>query len=128
MSDNSVCAHLVPQAECKRCRGALADMEAAQGVRRKRTPPTRSLTAIAQLLDCEGWTPYVAQCIRNYHRRQTELGPISSARKQKAIPSILNLPDEERAAVGRWIGCMVKEAFDAGLKLGLMSHVSGEEE
>lgn len=100
----------------------------------KKTDPTRSLTKVAQLLHCEGWTPFVSNRVMQYWRLRG--GSLTQAHRQRIerieveFKRIVNekLTPSEKMTIGKFIEIRCKSAMDSGLKIGLMSHASIEDE
>lgn len=87
-----------------------------------------SLARIAQLLDCEGFNEYAAQCVFRYARHQGVVRDDDYKRRKQAFGDAMRtLTPEQARAVGRFLSIQVRCAFDAALRLGLMSYIEMKE-
>ena len=92
--------------------------------------PPRSLIVIAELLDCEGFSDYTANQVKRYWNNQLE-DPRRKARNdrtQRAFSEHVSseLSESQKIVLGKWIALINKRSFDAGLRLGLMTHLTKE--
>lgn len=92
----------------------------------KKPPRWRSLAPIAEFLDCEGFTEYLAQRILNWCRSQLGEGWATAYDTKKAAmgAAMKGLTDEQKMAIGKFIAIQHEMGFQAGLRLGLMSYVT----
>ena len=83
----------------------------------------RSSVAIARLLDSEGFSDHVANCVERYWKRnvlavhkKNRVERTERAFEESVIPK---LSDADKIILGKFIGLHKKMSFDAGLRIGL---------
>lgn len=91
----------------------------------------RTLHAVASLLGGGGWNDEVSNTIRRWWRRNrmTEHRKKRLERGQRAFQAMVTekLDDRDRLVLGRYIGLLVRQHFDAGLTMGLLTRLDSEE-
>lgn len=85
--------------------------------------PIKSAVAIAQLLDCEGFSDHTANQVKRYWMASVckRHEKMRIARKRKAFQEMAKakLTDGDRIILGKWISVIMKQSFDTGLRMGL---------
>lgn len=85
---------------------------------------TNSLSAVARLLDCEGFTEYHAHAVERYARHQLygeDYASLLDATHKKLQEATESLSSEQRKAIGKFIHARGRAHFEAGLRIGLMT-------
>ena len=85
-------------------------------------PPCRSAVVIARALCAEGFSPTLANMVRKYWMRRLLHGDriYRVMRTVRAFKDFaLRLTDTDKIVMGKFIGLRMKQAFDAGLRVGL---------
>ena len=93
--------------------------------------PPKSLVVIARLLDCEGFSDYTANQIKRYWNSELE-DPRRKSRNHRTEQAFSEhvsskLSESQKIVLGKWVALLNKRAFDSGLRLGLMTHLNGED-
>lgn len=82
----------------------------------------KSAVVIARLLKTEGFTPYLANCIRKYALSLATNGQRRRwTRVKKAFSELMRdkVTEAEKKLIGVFIGTMQRMAFETGLRVGL---------
>lgn len=91
----------------------------------------RSSVVIAKLLHSEGYTDFVANMVKRYWRRNlvdpNRLGRLASIERAFREQVIPKLTDGDKKVLGRFMSVNSRMQFDAGLRIGLMSAMQGQE-
>lgn len=87
----------------------------------------KSLVVIANLLGCEGFTEFHSQHVMKFAKHDPVFGP-SFTKKQIAFRAAMrDLPEETRRSIGKFIAAHGEAHFSAGLKIGLITHLTEAE-
>ncbi len=85
--------------------------------------PVNSSVVIAKALRSQGYTPYVANLVKNYWNRNCNIPHLSvdqeKTKKDFSEKIIKNLDKEQRKILGAFIGFLTQMNFDTGLRIGL---------
>ncbi len=84
----------------------------------------KSLVVIANLLDCEGFTEYHAQHVLKFAQKDPLFGKSLEQKRESFQDAMRDATPEARRAIGRFVAAQGKAQFLAGLKIGLMSHLT----
>lgn len=88
----------------------------------------RSLQVIAKLLDAEGFSDFTANQVERYWRENVEnlRAKGRNDRTERAFAETITpmLTDTQRLVLGKWIAFRLEQAFQTGLRLGLMTAVT----
>ena len=88
----------------------------------------RTLNIIAGLLGAQGFDEYAMRCVEYYYIRKAQITDRQKKRienlRQAMRDTMKDLPPATRMIVGKFTHQQARMAFDAGLKIGLMTHAT----
>jgi hypothetical protein len=86
-----------------------------------------TLHAVGQMLGAGGWNEHVSNSVKRWWRlnRMTAWKERRLERNRRLFSEMVQakLDDRDRLVLGRYIGLIARQHFDAGLTMGLMAHV-----
>lgn len=94
--------------------------------------PINSSVVIAKLLHSEGWTEYVAACVRHYWKRricnETDRAKDRIKQLEAAFHDEVsaNLTAAQKQIMGKFISLRERMGFDAGFRVGFMTSLYPE--
>lgn len=97
-----------------------------------RTRRVHSGRRIVELLDCEGFTPHVANMLRKWYRHcgsgDRELSFAVAKARWSRLCQTKPLAADQKRVLGKFINQIAEAAFTSGLRLGLSVRVAEAEE
>jgi hypothetical protein len=90
-------------------------------------PKNQSAIVVARLLSTEGFTDHLSGEIVKYALKQATQGQRQRFRRNKKMFSAMvkeKLTDADKLIMGKYFGCRLKMALDAGLRMGLTAFLN----